>query len=108
MRCIRCYDNNSVIKKPIVENTTKKFIFLRSVFMIGMMISGKEESEIRYLIKREMDEILFDLKDERIELVVKRAMEERYKILFSLFKRVASPMECFRYMPSKQKQAKRG
>lgn len=76
--------------------------------MIGMMISGKEESEIRYLIKREMDEILFDLKDERIEHVVKRAMEERYKILFSLFKRVAPPIECFRYMPSKQKQAKRG
>ncbi|AGK51937.1 hypothetical protein [Bacillus sp. 1NLA3E] len=76
--------------------------------MIGMMISGKEESEIRYLIKREMDEILFDLKDERIEHVVKRAMEERYKILFSLFKRVAPPVECFRYMPSKQKQAKRG
>jgi hypothetical protein len=76
--------------------------------MIGMMISGKEESEIRYLIKREMDEILFDLKDERIEHVVKRAMEERYKILFSLFKRMAPPVECFRYMPSKQKQAKRG
>ncbi|MDF2904445.1 MAG: hypothetical protein K0S25_2083 [Bacillus sp. (in: firmicutes)] len=76
--------------------------------MIGMMISGKEESEIRYLIKREMDEILFDLKDERIEHVVKRAMEERYKILFSLFKRMAPPVECFRYMPSKQKQVKRG
>ncbi len=76
--------------------------------MIGIMISGKEEMEIRYLIKREMDEILFDLKDERIEHVVKTAMEERYKILFSLFKRVAPPMECFRYMPSKHKQAKRG
>lgn len=76
--------------------------------MLGIMINGKEEMEIRYLIKREMDEILFDLKDGRIDHIVKKAMEERYKILFSLFRRVAPPVECFRYMPTKQKQAKRG
>lgn len=75
--------------------------------MLGIMINGQEENEIRYLIKREMDEILFDLKDERIDIIVKNAMEERYKILFSLFKRLASPKECFQYMPSKQKKTKR-
>ncbi len=71
--------------------------------MLGFLINGEEENEIRYLIKREMDEILFDLKDERIENIVKRAMEERYKILFALFKRLASPSECFRYLPGKKK-----
>lgn len=74
--------------------------------MIGIIINQKEEKEIRYLIKREMDEILFDLGDKRIDHIVKKAMEERYKILFSLFKRVAPPVECFQYIPSKQKKVK--
>ena len=74
--------------------------------MIGIIIDQQEEKEMRYLIKREMDEILFDLKDERIDHIVKKAMEERYKILFSLFKRIAPPVECFRYIPSKQKKVK--
>ena len=65
--------------------------------MLGILISQKEIKEMEYLIKREMDEILFDLKDARIEHIVKRAMEERYQILFSLFKRVASPKECLSY-----------
>lgn len=76
--------------------------------MLGMLITVKEEQEIRYLIKREMDEILFDLNDHRIDHQVKKTMEERYKVLFSLFKRLASPKECLYYMPSKQKRAKRG
>ena len=66
--------------------------------MFGLLINEKEVKEMEYLIKREMDEILFDLKDDRIDHVVKRAMEERYKILFTLFRRVASPNECLKYM----------
>ncbi|MFO1441956.1 hypothetical protein KDN24_01690 [Bacillus sp. Bva_UNVM-123] len=66
--------------------------------MLGLLINQKETKEMQYLIKREMDEILFDLKDGRIDHIVKRAMEERYKILFSLFKRVAPPRECHHYI----------
>jgi len=62
------------------------------------MINDREKQEIEYLLKREMDEILFDLKDSRIDHIVKRAMDERYKILFSLFKRFASHKECLKYM----------
>ncbi|MBA4538710.1 hypothetical protein H1Z61_16650 [Bacillus aquiflavi] len=68
--------------------------------MLGLLINEKEIKELHYLMKREMDEILFDLKDERIDNIVKRAMEERYKILFSLFKRIAPPRECFEYTRS--------
>ncbi|GIN64237.1 hypothetical protein J27TS8_42300 [Robertmurraya siralis] len=68
--------------------------------MLGMMMNDKEVKEIQYLIKREMDEILFDLEDERIDHIVKRAMEERYKILFALFKRVAPSKECLTYIRS--------
>ncbi|WP_057767252.1 hypothetical protein [Cytobacillus praedii] len=76
--------------------------------MLGMLINQKEQKEIEYLIKREMDEILFDLKDDRIDHIVKRAMEERYKILFALFKRVAAPNECLKYMLNRQKREQKG
>jgi hypothetical protein len=66
--------------------------------MLGFLVNQKEIKELEYLLKREMDEILFDFDDARIDYVVKRAMEERYKILFRLFKRIASPVECSRYM----------
>lgn len=70
--------------------------------MLGFVINDKEKQEIEYIVKRELDEILFDLQDERIDHIVKRAMEERYKILFNLFKRVASARECMKYMRSKR------
>jgi len=76
--------------------------------MIGLLINEREIKEMEYLIKREMDEILFDLKDGRIDHIVKRAMEERYKILFTLFRRVASPNECLKYMRKDKQGRKKG
>jgi len=75
--------------------------------MLGFLINQKESKELEYLIKREMDEILFDLKDERIDHVVKSSMKERYTILFSLFKRVASPTECMKYMVTDKKASRK-
>ncbi|OIK04090.1 hypothetical protein [Bacillus sp. MUM 13] len=66
--------------------------------MLGFVINEKEKKEMEYIVKRELDEILFDLQDDRIDHIVKRAMEERYKILFNLFKRVAPSNECMKYM----------
>jgi len=66
--------------------------------MFGLLISEKEKQEIYYLLKREMDEILFDLEDKRIDHVVKVSMKKRYKVLFNLFKRVASHKECMNYL----------
>jgi hypothetical protein len=75
--------------------------------MHGILINEAEKEEIIYLLKREMDEILFDLRDGRIEPIVKQAMEERYRILFTLFKRMAPHQECLRYIFPKTK-ANRG
>ena len=80
-----------------MENTTSMEKNKRGNKMFGFLINEREVKEMQYLIKREMDEILFDLKDGRIDHIVKRSMEERYKILFSLFKRVAPPNECLSY-----------
>ncbi|WP_409276193.1 hypothetical protein V1499_00975 [Neobacillus sp. SCS-31] len=70
--------------------------------MIGLLVNTKEVKELEYLLKREMEEILFDLEDERIDHIAKRAMEERYKILFILFRRIAQPGDCIRYMRKKR------
>lgn len=75
--------------------------------MIAMLLNEIEKKEMQYLLKREMDEILFDLKDERIHELVKSEMEERYKHLFTLFKRVASPSDCMKYMRKNKKVANR-
>ena len=69
--------------------------------MIGLMLNEKELCEIEYLLKREMEEILFDMGDDRIEQVIKNSMCERYKILFALFKRVAPETEFIKFLPPK-------
>ncbi|HET7657651.1 MAG TPA: hypothetical protein VFK37_05110 [Bacillales bacterium] len=68
--------------------------------MLGAIFTDKEVIEMAYLLKREMEELLLDLEDERIEGIVKRSMEERYKIVFRLFSRFASPSDCGRYVRS--------
>ncbi|MEK3889055.1 hypothetical protein [Bacillus sp. FSL K6-3431] len=66
--------------------------------MIGILITNDEKEEIVYLLKREMDEILFDINDPRMEQTIIKSMEVRYKTLFNLFKRVASEYECMNYI----------
>ena len=91
-----------------MEKTTINTSNIKGDLMFGLLINDKEVKEMEYLIKREMDEILFDLRDDRIDHLVKRSMEERYKILFTLFKRVASPNECLKYMRRNNKRRKKG
>ncbi|MED3762279.1 hypothetical protein P4555_25165 [Peribacillus frigoritolerans] len=71
--------------------------------MLGLLINDKEKMELEYLLKREMDEILFDLQDDRIDHLVKRAINEKYNILFRLFKRVSTEEEILMYVKGKSK-----
>lgn len=66
--------------------------------MLGFLINYQEQKEIEYLLKREMEEILMDLDDYRIDPIVKEAMTERYQTLFQLFKRVAPKDEYLKYL----------
>ncbi|WP_258832602.1 hypothetical protein [Peribacillus frigoritolerans] len=74
--------------------------------MLGLLINDKEKMELEYLLKREMDEILFDLQDDRIDYLVKRAINEKYNILFRLFKRVSTEEEILMYMKGKSNLSK--
>ncbi|MGN7397243.1 hypothetical protein [Peribacillus frigoritolerans] len=74
--------------------------------MLGLLINDKEKMELEYLLKREMDEILFDLQDDRIDHIVKRAINEKYNILFRLFKRMSTEEEILMYMKGKSNLSK--
>ncbi len=50
------------------------------------------------MLKREMEELLLDLSDPRIENVVKRAMEEKYQLIFGIYKRFVPREELHKYM----------
>ncbi len=72
--------------------------------MLGMLINDIEQQEIEYLIKRELEELLFDMEDNRLDQLVKAAMLDRYKVLFKLFRRVASEKEIMKYIPKNTKR----
>lgn len=66
--------------------------------MIGLLLNYKEVQEIEYLLKKEMEELLLDLSDPRIDSVVKREMEEEYQLIFTIYRRIASPKDCMKYI----------
>ncbi|MFC4559623.1 hypothetical protein ACFO3D_15650 [Virgibacillus kekensis] len=69
--------------------------------MLGLLINEMEAKEMEYLLKRELEELLLDLDDHRIDHLVKRAMKERYRTLFNLLRRVATHEECLKYLPKR-------
>ncbi|MDN4076144.1 hypothetical protein [Fictibacillus terranigra] len=70
--------------------------------MIGLMLNLTEAKEFEYLLKKEMEDLLFDLQDDRLDKLVMKVMEERYQVLFKLFSRLAAPAECTRFCRRKQ------
>ena len=71
--------------------------------MLGILINEMEKKEMEYLIKRELDELIFDLDDQRIDTIIKHSMKERYETLFQLLLRVASKEDSLPYIPAKIK-----
>lgn len=69
--------------------------------MMGLLVNDREQREVEYLIKRELEELLMDLEDPRIDHTVKQSMVDRYHVLFRLFQRVANEQECSKYLLKK-------
>lgn len=66
--------------------------------MIGLMLSNKEAEEAEYILKRELEELMLDLDDDRIDGLIRRSMEERYQIVFKIYKRLAPAKELYKYL----------
>jgi hypothetical protein len=65
--------------------------------MLGMMFTDKECREFDYLLRKEMDEMLMEMSDRRLDGPVKEAITKRYKIIFRMYARIAPPRELSRY-----------
>jgi hypothetical protein len=65
--------------------------------MLGMMFTDKECRELGYMLRKELDEMLLDIGDRRLDGPVKEAITKRYKIIFRMYARLASPRELSRY-----------
>ena len=58
--------------------------------MMGFLFSQKECQELQYMLRRELEELLLDFGDKRIDGVVRTAMEERYTTVFRMYGRFVS------------------
>lgn len=71
--------------------------------MMGFLFNQKECQEMEYMLRRELEELLLDLGDKRIDGVVRRAMEDRYSTVFKMYGRLVSPKELSKYVRNKTK-----
>jgi hypothetical protein len=65
--------------------------------MLGFLFNARECRELDHVLKKELDEMLFELNDKRIGSDIKVAIESRYKVIFRMYARLASPKEISRY-----------
>lgn len=65
--------------------------------MLGILYTEKECRELDYVLRKELDEMLLDLNDSRLDGDIKVAIAKRYKIIFRMYARMASPKELSRY-----------
>ena len=73
------------------------------MLMMGFMFNQKECQELEYMLRRELEELLLDLGDKRIDGVVRVAMEERYSTVFKMYGRLVSPKELSKYVRNRTK-----
>lgn len=69
--------------------------------MLGLLLNQNECKELEYLLRKELDEILFDLSDERLDSSLRKAMNERYQSIFKLFSRFAPSQTLSKYARNK-------
>ncbi|WP_339060598.1 hypothetical protein [Tepidibacillus marianensis] len=70
--------------------------------MLGFLFNDKECNELEYMIKKELEEMLLDLSDKRIDGALRKAIEERYQIVFRMFSRLGSSKELSKYARNRQ------
>ncbi|MDO7908310.1 hypothetical protein Q5741_18070 [Paenibacillus sp. JX-17] len=68
--------------------------------MLGMLFNDKECKELDYVLRKELDEMLLDLTDTRLDQDIRRAIANRYKTVFRMYARFAPPKELSKYARS--------
>ncbi|EGL14469.1 hypothetical protein ACFVVQ_27890 [Paenibacillus chitinolyticus] len=75
--------------------------------MLGFLFNDRECRELDYVLRKELDEMLFDLNDKRMDEEIKKAIESRYKVIFRMYARLASPREISKYARNRVQHQKK-
>ncbi|MBP2002677.1 hypothetical protein J2Z69_003784 [Paenibacillus shirakamiensis] len=67
--------------------------------MLGMLFNDKECKELDYVLRKELDEMLLDMGDTRLDHEIRQAISNRYKTVFRMYARFAPTKELSRYAP---------
>ncbi|MBE3550217.1 MAG: hypothetical protein BLITH_0036 [Brockia lithotrophica] len=67
---------------------------------LGMLLTPHEQVELEYILRKELEDLLADLEDRRLEGLLRNVLEERYALLLRLYSRVAPPREVRRFLRS--------
>lgn len=59
------------------------------------MLTKEEKKEMEYILKRELEELLFDFEDERIHEVVKKRWKKDIKSFFVYFEELLTQKNVF-------------
>ncbi|MFD3271735.1 hypothetical protein ACE3MS_16580 [Paenibacillus dendritiformis] len=65
--------------------------------MLGFLFNDNECRELGYMLRKELDEMLFDLSDNRLDSEVRQAISRRYRTVFRMYARIASPKDLLKY-----------
>ena len=57
---------------------------------------------MHYLLRKELDEILFDLKDRYLDNQLRNSIEARYQVIFRMYARIATNQELAHYVLNKR------
>lgn len=66
--------------------------------MIGAVFNDKEFSELKSILKLELEEMILDLHDLSYDEHIKSAIHKRYKIVYGMYARFANKDEIIRYI----------
>jgi hypothetical protein len=72
--------------------------------MLGFLFNERECRELDYVLRKELDEMLYDLSDKRMDNEIKGAIEARYKVIFRMYARLASPKDISKYARNRMHQ----
>lgn len=65
--------------------------------MLGMLFNEKECRELDYVLRKELDEMILDMSDNRLDQDIRQAIANRYKTVFRMYARFAPSKELSKY-----------
>ena len=66
--------------------------------MLGMLFNDKECRELGYILRKELDEMLLDLSDHRLDQEIRNSIAKRYNTIFRIYARFAPAKELSKYV----------